>query len=107
MAGQYVLAEDALRDLENIEDYVSCYADESFVEKLEDEFFELFERLLVEGHRYPIYQFDSSLELLHEYRSANVYHYKVFFYLRDDAAVIYRIRHIASDFTRIAWDGTA
>lgn len=105
-AGEYVLTEDALRDLAGIEDYVSGYADEGFVERLEDEFFDLFDRLRAEGLRYPIYQFDSSVEPLHEYRSANIYRYKVFFYLRDDAAVIYRIRRLASDFTRLPWDGT-
>lgn len=103
--GEYVLTEDALRDLAGIEDYVLDYADEGFVESLEDEFFDLFERLPSESLRYPVYQFDSSVEPLHEYRSANVYRYKVFFYLHDDAAVIYRIRHLASDFTRLPWGG--
>lgn len=107
MAGRNVLTGDALRDLESIEDYVSGYADETFVENLENEFFELFERLPAEGHRYPVYQFDSTLEPLHEYRSANLFRYKVFFYLRDDVAVIYRIRHLVSDFTRIAWGDKA
>lgn len=101
MAGEYFLTEDALRDLANIEVYVLSYADEGFIENLEDEFFDLFERLPSEGLGYPIYPLNPPLEPLHQYRSANVYHYKVFFYVRDGDPVVYRVRHLASDFTRV------
>lgn len=106
MAGRYLLTDDAVRDLGDIEDYVATYADESFVEELEDRFFGAFERLLSESLTHPVYDLDGVEHMLHEYRSVNIYHYKAFYYLRDDGdtVVIYRIRHLASDFTRIRWE---
>lgn len=99
----YVITDDARDDLLGIEDFVLSYADEAFVDKLEDEFFETFEHLLREALMHPVYRFDPDIALTHEYRSVNVYNYKVFYYLRDDCVVIYRVMHLASDFTRPAW----
>lgn len=99
----YVLTDDAVRDLMALEDYMFTYSDESHVESVENAFFEVFELLRESAFRHPIYRFESSLSLLHEYRSVNVYHYKVFYWIRGDTVVIYRIRHLASDFTRMTW----
>ena len=40
---------------------------------------------------------------LHAYRSINVYNYKVFYYIDDKQVVIYRTRHLLSDFSRMSW----
>ena len=39
----------------------------------------------------------------HTYRSIGVYNYKVFYYIDDKQVVIYRIRHLLSDFSRMSW----
>lgn len=40
---------------------------------------------------------------LHTYRSINVYNYKVFYYVDGKQVIIYRIRHLLSDFSRVGW----
>ena len=99
----YVLTDDAVRDLAAIEDCILSYSNDSYVEAVEDSFFEAFELLKKTAFQHPVYIFEALTPSLHEYRSVNVYHYKVFYYIRDDAVVIYRICHLASDFTRFAW----
>lgn len=106
MASGYVLTSDAVRDLEEIEDYVEGYAGVDFAARLEEQFFGLFELLAREPLRHPVYQLvDGEGAPLHEYRSANLYHYKVFYYVReaDGTVVVYRVRHLVSDFTRLGW----
>ncbi|MDI9590361.1 MAG: type II toxin-antitoxin system RelE/ParE family toxin [Acidobacteriota bacterium] len=103
MTFRYVITDDAYTDLEDMEDYVRSYADDAFVESLEDEFFEAFDKLTREALQHPVYQFEPPVRLLREYRSVNVYHYKIFYYLRGEDVVIYRICHLVSDFTRRGW----
>ena len=100
---EYLLTDDAARDLGKLEDYVLTYQDEPFVEHLEDEFFSTFERLLQEPEQHPVYQFEPPLPTLHEYRSVNVYNFKVFYYVDGGRVIIYRIRHLLSDFSHGAW----
>lgn len=100
---EYLLTDDAVRDLGELEDYVLTYQDKAFVDRLEDEFFSAFERLLGEAEQHPVYQFEPPTPTLHEYRSTNVYNFKVFYYLNGKRVVIYRIRHLLSDFSRGAW----
>ena len=52
---------------------------------------------------HPVYQFPDGYIPAHEYRSANHGRYKVF-YRTDEkrkTMLIYRVSHVASDFTRI------
>lgn len=100
---EYLLTDAAVKDLGKLEDYVLTYQDEAFVERVEDEFFSAFERLFQEAEQHPIYHFEPPLPVLHEYRSVNVYNFKVFYYVDDEHVVIYRIRHLLSDFSREAW----
>lgn len=105
MAGGYLLTEDAVRDLAELEDFAASYAGDESVERLEGDFFDLFEHLVYEAHGHPLWEPEEEADLLHEYRSVNLYHYKVFYYMRDedDTVIIYRMRHLASDFTRVSW----
>lgn len=89
---EYLLTDAAVKDLGKLEDYVLTYQDEAFVE-----------RLFQEAEQHPIYHFEPPLPVLHEYRSVNVYNFKVFYYVDDEHVVIYRIRHLLSDFSREAW----
>lgn len=100
---EYLLTDDAVRDLGELEDYVLTYRDHAFVNRLEDEFFSTFERLLDEAEQHPVYQFDPPAPTLHEYRSVNVYNFKVFYYMEGERLIIYRIRHLLSDFSRSIW----
>ena len=100
---EYLLADAAVKDLGELEDYVLTYQDEAFVEWLEDEFFSAFERLLQEAEQHPVYQFEPPLPTLHEYRSVNVYNFKVFYYVEGERVIVYRIRHLLSDFSRGTW----
>ena len=100
---EYLLTDDAVRDLGKLENYVLTYQDEVFVEHLEDEFFSAFERLLQEAEQHPVYQFEPPLPTLHEYRSVNVYNFKVFYYIDGERVIVYRIRHLLSDFSHGAW----
>ena len=100
---EFFLTEDAVGDLVELEAYVLTYQDISFVEVLEDRFFEAFHGLLAQADHHPVYQFESPVPTLHTYRSINVYNYKVFYYVDDKQVVIYRIRHLLSDFSRMSW----
>ena len=57
--------------------------------------------LQVDHH--SVYQFEPPVPTLHTYRSINVYNYKVFYYVDDKQVVIYRIRQLLSDFSRMSW----
>ncbi|MCH3947856.1 MAG: type II toxin-antitoxin system RelE/ParE family toxin [Olsenella sp.] len=97
---EYLLTNDAVKDLGELEDYVRTYQDEAFVERLEDEFFSAFERLLQEAEQHAVYQFEPPKPVLHEYRSVNVYNFKVFHCVDGERVISYRIRHLLSDFSR-------
>lgn len=103
MAETYVITSDARQDLLDIERYVLSYASEEFVNQVEADFFNAFERLPREALMHPVYPFDRQQALAHEYRSVNVYNYKVFYWLRGSRVVISRILHLSSDFTRPRW----
>ena len=59
--------------------------------------------LIAENNQHPVYQFEPPLPTLHEYRSVNVYNFKVFYYIDGERVIIYRIRHLLSDFSHGAW----
>ena len=100
---EFFLTEDAVDDLVELEAYVLIYQDISFVEVLADRFFKAFPGLLAQADHHPVYQFESPMPTLHTYRSINVYNYKVFYHVDDRQVVIYRIRHLLSDFLRMSW----
>jgi len=100
---EFFLTEDAVDDLVELEAYVLTYQDISFVEVLEDRFFETFHGLLAQADHHPVYQFEPPVLTLHTYRSINVYNYKVLYYVDDRQVVIYRIRHLLLDFSRMSW----
>lgn len=100
---EFFLTDDAVDDLVELEAYVLTYQDISFVEVLEDRFFETFHGLLAQVDHHSVYQFEPSMPTLHTYRSISVYNYKVFYYIDDKQVVIYRIRHLLSDFSRMSW----
>lgn len=119
----YEISADAARDLAEIEDYIYSYTEDwDFVDARIDEFLDLFDRLCEMPFAHPVYQFPHGFEPSHEYRSANVYHYKVFYRVCDAGEqppeseagpspdegglqksqariLIYRICHEVSDFT--------
>ena len=100
---EFFLTDDAVDDLVELEAYVLTYQDISFVEVLEDRFFETFHGLLAQVDHHSVYQFEPPMPTLHTYRSISVYNYKVFYYIDDKQVVIYRIRHLLSDFSRMSW----
>lgn len=99
---RYVVTLDATWDLDDIDEYVLSYSDIDFVESLEQRFEAMFDELARAPYTYPLYQFSPPLHTLHQYRSANVYHYKIFYYVDESRGlvVISRICNVASDFTR-------
>lgn len=114
MAGEFVVTEDAYRDIERAEDYIASHSGEDAVIAFEDELFCKFDEVAETPLRWPVYQFGDGIELVHEYRSANVRRYKIFYYVRGgdvqsggDAqagvVVVARVLHVASDFTRRNW----
>ena len=100
---EFFLTDDAVDDLVELEAYVLTYQNISLVEVLEDRFFETFHGLLAQVDQHPVYQFEPPVSTLHTYRSINVYNYKVFYYIDDKQVVIYRIRQLLSDFSRMSW----
>ena len=100
---EFFLTDDAVDDLVELEAYVLTYQDISFVEVLEDRFFETFHGLLAQVDHHSVYQFEPPMPTLHTYRSISVYNYKVFYHVDDRQVVIYRIRHLLSDFLRMSW----
>lgn len=105
MAQRYEVTADAASDLADIENYIYSYTqDWRYVDARIDELLELFNTIAERPLAYPVYQFPQGFEPTHEYRSANAYHYKVFY--RVDASqgnrvLIYRVRHMVSDFTAV------
>lgn len=99
----FQVTEDAERDLEEIEAYVATYREADFVDALSDEFDEAFRKLCENPFAHPVYQFEEGFTPTHEYRSVNVYNFKVFYRVDELARciLIYRIRHQVSDFTRV------
>jgi len=99
----YAVTLDAARDLEDIEAYIASYADLDFVDTVSDAFEAAFETLCENPYAHAVYQFEPPVPTLHEYRSVNVYNYKVFYWIDkvNECIVIYRIRHVVSDFLRI------
>lgn len=98
----YVVTLAAAWDLDDIDEYVLSYSDIDFVESLGQQFETKLDELAKAPYAYPLYRFSPSLRLLHQYRSVNVYNYKVFYYVDEprELVVISRICHVASDFTR-------
>lgn len=99
------ITEDAANDLEDIWGYVYSYSgDEEHADVLLDNLEELFDAICRNPYAHAIYQFPEGYRPAHEYRSANHGRYKVF-YRTDEkrkAVLIYRVRHMASDFTRVS-----
>lgn len=100
MSYDYRLTALAEEDLIEIEAYVGTYAELDFVDDLDDQFFDAFQRLCETPFLHALYEFKHPLATLHEYRSVNVYRYKVFYWVDGDVVEIYRICHDVSDFTR-------
>lgn len=100
---EFFLTDDAVDDLAKLEAYVLSYQSTNFIEILEDRFFEAFHGLLTQTDQHPVYQFEPPVPALHTYRSINVYNYKVFYYVDGRQVIIYRIRHLLSDFSRVGW----
>ena len=100
MSYDYRLTMLAEEDLIEIEAYVGTYADLDFVDALDDQFFDAFQRLCENPFLHAVYESKPPIPTLHEYRSVNVYRYKVFYWVDNDVVEIYRICHLVSDFTR-------
>ena len=99
----YAVTAEAARDLEDIESYIGSYAEPDFVDLVSDTFEAAFEALRKNPYARAVYQFEPPVPTLHEYRSVNVYNYKVFYWVDEarNLVVIYRIRHMVSDFSRM------
>lgn len=97
-----VFSDAAVEDLESIERYILSYRDEAFLERFEAELVALAGSIADRPWSRPVYQFPPGSEPLMEYRSANVYNYKVFYRVDEpsDRVIVYRILHSRSDFTR-------
>lgn len=102
MKYRYEVTADAQCDLVEIEAYVGSYADNDTVDAVSDAFESAFERLCENPFLHAIYQFPDGYAPMRTYRSVNVYNYKVFYRVDEARGVIliYRICHLASDFTR-------
>lgn len=100
---RWELTDDAAYDLEGIWDYVRSYSgDEGRAETLLDGLEKLFDTICRNPCAHAIYQFPEGYQPAHEYRSANHGRYKAF-YRTDEkrkTMLIYRVRHVVSDFTR-------
>lgn len=98
---------DAERDLEDIEAYVESYGGADFADEVSDMFEEAFERLCDAPFSHSVYQFPDGYEPRRAYRGFNVYRYKVFYRVDEEAGVglIHRIRRAVSAFTRAGIEG--
>ncbi len=102
MTFRYVVSSIALDDLDDIYSYILAYGGARLVEKVTGLFLSSFEALASNPYAKPVYLFEPPIATRHEYRSVNVYNYKVFYYI-DEArgvVVISRVCHKAADFTR-------
>lgn len=102
---RWEITEDAANDLEDIWDYVYSYSgDGEHADTLLDNLEKLFDEICCNPYAHAIYQFPEGYRPVHEYRSAKHGRYKVFYRTDEEHRVvlIYRVRHMASDFTRIA-----
>ena len=102
MKSSYVVSNTALEDLDSIDRYVFSYGGISLVEAVGLQFESAFEALALNPYLHPIYNFEPPIPARHEYRSVNVYNYKVFYWLdeQNGLVVISRVCHKAADFTR-------
>lgn len=102
---RWEITEDAADDLDGIWDYVYSYSGSvEQADALIDGFEELFNAMCRNPYARPVYQFPLGYVPAHEYRSANHGRYKAFYRIDEshEIVLIYRVRHIASDFTRVA-----
>ena len=99
------ITEDAANDLEDIWDYVYSYSgDEEHAGALLANLEKLFDAICSNPYAHAVYQFPEGYRPMHEYRCASHGRYKAF-YRTDEGrktVLIYRVRHVASDFTRVA-----
>lgn len=103
---QWEITEDAACDLENIWDYVySCSGDEDRADAVLDGLEALFNAICRNPYAHAIYQFPDGYPPAHEYRSASYGRYKAFYRTDEHRKIVlvYRVRHVASDFTRVAF----
>ena len=102
---RWEITEDAANDLEDIWDYVYSYSgDEEHADALLDNLENLFDAICSNPYAHAVYQFPEGYLPMHEYRTANHGRYKAF-YRTDEGrktVLIFRVRHMASDFTRVA-----
>lgn len=98
-----VFSDAAVEDLESIERYILSYRDEPFLDRFEGELAALVRSIAEHPWSRPIYQFPPGAEPQMEYRSANVYNFKLFYRVDEssDRVIVYRILHSRSDFTRV------
>lgn len=102
---RWEITEDAAYDLEDIWDYVYSYSgDEKRADALLDALEKLFDAICRNPYSHAVYQFPEGYQPAHEYRSTNHGRYKVFYRTEEGrkTVLIYRVRHVASDFTRVA-----
>lgn len=102
---RWEITEDAAGDLDDIWDYVYSYSGSAeHADALLDGLEGQFDAVCRNPYAHPVYQFPQGYVPAHEYRSANYGRYKAFFRIDEprEVVLIYRVRHIASDFTRVA-----
>ena len=68
-----------------------------------DSFVDTFRALCDNPPAHQACSFEPPIATMHEYRTVNVEKYKVFYWVEGDLVHVYRIRHIKSDFTRLAF----
>lgn len=102
MSYSWEITADAVQDLYEIRRYVISYAGTQRAEALLDEFESAFAELCEHPLFHAVYQFPEDYEPEHDYRSMTLYRYKIFYRVDEklEKVLIYRIRHVASDFTR-------
>lgn len=101
---RWEITEDAACDVEEIGRYVYSYSgSHARADAVIDGIVALFDRICVAPLLHAVYQFPEGLEPAHEYRSANAGRYKVFYRVDEtrETVLIYRVRHVVSDFTRL------
>lgn len=97
------ITEDAADDLEDVWAYVYSYSgDEELADALLDNLERLFDSICCNPYAHAVYQFPEGYVPVHEYRSANYGRYKAFYRIdaQREVVLVYRVRHLASDFTR-------
>ena len=106
MTFRYVVSSIAVDDLDDIYSYILTYGGPGLVEEVAGLFLSSFETLTADPYAKPVYLFEppiaTPIATRHEYRSVNVYNYKVFYYVDETGGVVVisRVCHKAADFTR-------